>query len=148
MSANVQQHPHLICAMLKSARIEKGAGHMPYKPYVPCRHPGCSALVPPGQKYCEAHKPLHPEEVRAASKRGYNARWEKESKRFLVEHPLCVRCMRKNPPRYVKATVVDHIIPHRGDPTLFWDESNWQPLCKKCHDQKTRNEEGTPTYHY
>jgi 5-methylcytosine-specific restriction protein A len=56
--------------------------------------------------------------------------------------------MRKNPPRYVKATVVDHIIPHRGDPTLFWDESNWQPLCKKCHDQKTRNEEGTPTYHY
>ena len=66
---------------------------MPYKPYVPCRHPGCSALVPPGQKYCEAHKPLHPEEARAASKRGYNARWEKESKRFLVEHPLCIRCM-------------------------------------------------------
>ena len=32
------------------------------------------------------------------------------------------------------ATVVDHIIPHRGDMTLFWDSANWQPLCKSCHD--------------
>ena len=35
------------------------------------------------------------------------------------------------------ATVVDHIVPHRGDPRLFWDEKNWQPLCKECHDRKT-----------
>ena len=35
------------------------------------------------------------------------------------------------------ATVVDHIIPHRGDKRLFWDEKNWQPLCKDCHDRKT-----------
>jgi hypothetical protein len=28
--------------------------------------------------------------------------------------------------RYVKATDVDHIIPHRGDKKLFWNESNWQ----------------------
>jgi len=35
------------------------------------------------------------------------------------------------------ATVVDHILPHRGDEDLFWDESNWQPLCKRCHDRKT-----------
>ena len=20
---------------------------------------------------------------------------------------------------------------------LFWDENNWQPLCKDCHDRKT-----------
>ena len=33
--------------------------------------------------------------------------------------------------------VIDHIIPHRGDPILFWDRSNWQPLCKDCHDHKT-----------
>jgi 5-methylcytosine-specific restriction protein A len=31
--------------------------------------------------------------------------------------------MAKNPPRYVKATVVDHIVPHRGDPKLFWDRN-------------------------
>ena len=35
------------------------------------------------------------------------------------------------------ATVVGHIIPHRGNQKLFWDEKNWQPLCKDCHDRKT-----------
>ncbi|HOO52277.1 MAG TPA: HNH endonuclease signature motif containing protein, partial [Alphaproteobacteria bacterium] len=48
---------------------------------------------------------------------------------------LCVECERKG--HVIPATVVDHIIPHRGDETLFWDESNWQALCKKCHDRKT-----------
>ena len=40
------------------------------------------------------------------------------------------------------ATVVDHIIPHKGDMDIFWDEDNWQPLCKRCHDQKTATENG------
>lgn len=39
------------------------------------------------------------------------------------------------------ATVVDHIIPHKGDQYLFWDRSNWQPLCKLCHDRKTATED-------
>jgi predicted ATPase len=25
----------------------------------------------------------------------------------------------------VQATVVDHVMPHRGDQRLFWDEANW-----------------------
>ena len=25
----------------------------------------------------------------------------------------------------MKAEVVDHIVPHRGDGKLFWDEGNW-----------------------
>ena len=50
--------------------------------------------------------------------------------------------------KYVKATVVDHVVPHRGDEQLFWDRSNWRALCKRCHDQKTRREDQTPTYHY
>ena len=37
---------------------------------------------------------------------------------------MCVRC--KDEERLVKATVVDHIRPHRGDKELFWDKSNWQ----------------------
>lgn len=36
-----------------------------------------------------------------------------------------------------QSTVVDHIIPHRGNMDLFWYEENWQPLCKRCHDKKT-----------
>jgi len=41
------------------------------------------------------------------------------------------------------ATVVDHIIPHKGDDKLFWDQTNWQPLCKECHDGTKQSEEKT-----
>ena len=119
---------------------------MNMKPKVPCKHPGCPELVPPGNKYCEKHKAMHPEEVRSASGRGYGNQWRKASKQFLEHHPLCVKCREEG--KFVKATVVDHIVPHRGDSELFWDRGNWQALCKKCHDRKTRQEDQIPTYHY
>lgn len=119
---------------------------MPTKPKVPCKHPGCPELVPSGTKYCERHKPMHPEEVRSAASRGYDSAWRKASRQFLQVHPLCEECKKQG--RYVKAAVVDHIVPHRGDQKLFWDRCNWQALCKRCHDQKTRREDQTPTYHY
>jgi 5-methylcytosine-specific restriction protein A len=25
---------------------------------------------------------------------------------------------------------------------LFWDQSNWQPLCHTCHSKKTAREDG------
>ncbi|MFW0778491.1 MAG: HNH endonuclease [Rickettsiales bacterium] len=60
------------------------------------------------------------------------------SKLYLKANPLCVceECKGK----VVPAQVVDHIRPHRGDERLFWDESNWQPLAKVCHDKKTMQE--------
>lgn len=67
-------------------------------------------------------------------------------KAYLAAHPLCEQCMKEG--RYTQATVVDHIVPHRGDPALFWDPSNWQVLCKQCHDKKTGREDSNPTYHY
>lgn len=119
---------------------------MPTKPKVPCKHSGCPELVPVGQKYCEKHKPMHPEEVRSAASRGYNAAWRRASKQFLQVHPLCETCKKEG--RYVKATVVDHIQAHRGDQKLFWDRSNWQALCKRCHDRKTWREDSNPEYKY
>lgn len=119
---------------------------MPRIPDHPCSHPGCPRLVPRGRKYCNEHAGLHPEEVRSAFSRGYDRKWQRVSKAFLRSHPLCAECQRNG--RYVAATVVDHIVPHRGDQKLFWDESNWQPLCKRCHDQKTGREDSNPTYHY
>lgn len=117
------------------------------RPDVPCRHPGCPALVPYGQKYCEKHKALHPEEIRSAAGRGYTAAWRKASKAFLRDvQPLCQQCLKEG--RYTKATVVDHIVPHRGDPKLFWDKTNWQGLCKRCHDRKTRQEDSCQMYVY
>ncbi|MEP2204764.1 MAG: HNH endonuclease signature motif containing protein [Tateyamaria sp.] len=39
------------------------------------------------------------------------------------------------------ATVVDHIIPHRGDEALFNDRNNLQSLCTPCHSRyKQRSE--------
>ena len=89
---------------------------------------------------------MHPEETRSAASRGYDRKWQKASKAFLHRHPLCAECERNG--RYVTATVVDHIVPHRGDRKLFWDESNWQPLCKPCHDRKTGREDSRPEYRY
>jgi 5-methylcytosine-specific restriction enzyme A len=71
----------------------------------------------------------------SAARRGYDARWRATRKRFLAIHPLCAECRRLG--RVKAATVVDHIVPHKGSANLFWDESNWQALCKKCHDSKT-----------
>ena len=120
---------------------------MPYRPSVPCKHPGCPALVPYGTgPYCEQHVKLHTGDRDSASKRGYNSRWQKARSRYLHSHPLCIECQKAG--KLTKATVVDHITPHRGDQKLFWDESNWQPLCKPCHDKKTWNEDNNPTYKF
>lgn len=119
---------------------------MPRIPDHPCAHPGCPRLAPRGKKYCGEHAAKHPEESRSAGGRGYGSRWNKARKRFLETHPLCVECMKAG--RYVRATDVDHIVPHRGDPALFWDESNWQALCHRCHSVKTRNEDHDPVYSY
>ena len=74
----------------------------------------------------------------SASARGYGARWRKARLAFLAGHPLCASCQAEG--CLVPATVVDHVVPHRGDQTLFWDESNWAPACKPCHDAKTARE--------
>ena len=113
---------------------------MPSKPPKPCAKPGCGAVTT--GKYCEAHASedwQRKDERRGTSaQRGYTHRWRKASRSFLKRHPLCVEHQRHGEVR--PATVVDHIIPHRGDPQLFWDENNWQPLCKSCHDRKTAQE--------
>jgi 5-methylcytosine-specific restriction endonuclease McrA len=43
------------------------------------------------------------------------------------------------------ATVVDHIVPHRGNEALFWSIDNWQPLCQPCHDGAKQELEQTGT---
>ena len=103
-----------------------------------------SALT--GGQYCELHAKVHAGDRASAFERGYSHRWQMARKQFLVTHPLCAECERIG--KLTPATVVDHIQPHRGDQALFWDERNWQPLCKKCHDRKTRLEDQRPNYGY
>jgi 5-methylcytosine-specific restriction protein A len=60
--------------------------------------------------------------------------------KYLKQHPLCVKCLEEG--KITIATVVDHIIPHKGDMVLFWQVENHQALCKRCHAIKTAKEDG------
>ena len=81
------------------------------------------------------------------TERGYSNVWLKAAKAFLIAHPLCAECERQG--KVTPATEVDHIVPHKGDKKLFWDQNNWQSLCHECHSRKTAREDGgfgrTPT---
>lgn len=110
----------------------------------PCIHPGCRKYAVKGESYCENHLKLVKsarERFRlSAYQRGYDSRWAKARKAYLTAHPLCVECLKSG--TITPATDVDHIIPHKGDKTLFWDEKNWQALCHECHSRKTASEDG------
>jgi 5-methylcytosine-specific restriction enzyme A len=93
---------------------------------------------PPGAKSAAAVKRALDRQRPSAARRGYGPRWRRARAAYLARHPLCVPCRAAG--RLASATVVDHIVPHGGDPVLFWDEGNWQGLCKPCHDAKTARE--------
>jgi len=63
--------------------------------------------------------------------RGYGSKWQSARAGFLRSHPLCRICEQSG--RTTAADTVDHVRPHLGDMRLFWDRSNWQPLCRSCH---------------
>ena len=87
-----------------------------------CNKCGCHRLT--HDTYCELHQHLkrqYDDHRESASKRGYNGRWRKASKTYLLSHPFCIRCLQQG---------------------KFWDRNNWQPLCKQCHDRKTATEDG------
>lgn len=74
----------------------------------------------------------------SSTARLYDKHWRKARKSHLIREPLCRPC--KATHRTTPATIVDHIIPHRGDLTLFWDRSNWQSICETCHSIKSTKE--------
>lgn len=112
-------------------------------PNLPPRLCSCGSIVPSGERCaCQltadrARKARHDRTRPNARKRGYTREWEKARAEFLRTYPYCaMRCGNL-------ATVVDHRIPHKGDKHLFWDRSNWQPLCAHCHNShKQRHERG------
>ena len=111
---------------------------MPRTPKRPCRYPDCPNLCDSGV-YCRGHSQYSSDRLRGnAAERGYDGKWRAARDRYLRRNPLCVQCLKEGV--ITPATVVDHVVPHRGNQTLFWDEHNWQALCKNCHDQKTGHE--------
>ena len=125
---------------------------MPSMPTTLCSHTGCNANAG-ANGVCRIHKPkpkhqqatqikqAEPAKLKridqrlSASQRGYDARWRSARLLFLNDNPLCKYCKAND--IITGADVVDHILPHRGNQELFWDQSNWQPLCYSCHSIKT-----------
>jgi 5-methylcytosine-specific restriction enzyme A len=80
-----------------------------------------------------AKQPSWRSDKRKTSERGYGWRWQQARESFLrqPENALCRMCKKHG--RVTAATTVDHIVAHEGSTELFWDRSNWQPLCAPCH---------------
>lgn len=105
----------------------------PLRPCPGCRRkytreklcPACTATKQPRRRSKESQE-------RQAM---YDWRWRKTSERYRAEHPLCVECEQLG--RTEPSTCVDHIVPHRGNVELFWNEENWAALCDAHHKTKT-----------
>lgn len=93
-----------------------------------CAYPGCQEAIPLSEKYCARHKEKGKEQAEerearrkrfkgSSAERGYGSKWRKRRAAFLKEHPLCEECLKRG--LLVKATDVDHIIPHRGNQKLM-----------------------------
>lgn len=105
-----------------------------------CNRSGCRQLT--SKRYCPEHE--REAALRWSRERTrkpmqgatlYDGRWRAYSKSYLLAEPRCRACGER-------ASVLDHIRPHRGDHSLFWDSSNHQPLCRPCHGRKTAAEDG------
>lgn len=85
----------------------------------------------------------------AAAWRGWYslARWKRLRQAQLAAHPLCAMCLEAGitnagtlradggyqPDNRRHFLVADHVLPHRGDPELFWG-GDLQTLCPDHHD--------------
>lgn len=50
--------------------------------------------------------------------------------------PVMSQCYEQG--RTTPAYQVDHVVPHKGNQALFWDEQgNWQSLCASCGSAKS-----------
>jgi 5-methylcytosine-specific restriction enzyme A len=111
-----------------------------------CAHQTCGNRVDDG--YCPEH--ARTVDLRRGSQRarGYTRRWERRAKLFKQHYPLCgmrpdgrtpVMSLCYDEGRVTPAYQVEHVVPHRGDEGLFWDErGNWQSLCAACGSRKSR----------
>lgn len=117
---------------------------MAQRPRKACAHPGCPELIGAGITYCDKHRALsykRQDELRGtASQRGYGSRWARYARIYKRANPLCRACEAQG--IVTPAYVVDHIEPVTGpDDPLFWEPSNHQGLCERCHSIKRVTED-------
>lgn len=111
-----------------------------------CLWPRCGTRISKGA-YCALHGHEQEKATRGNSNdRGYNWQWRTRALAFLAMYPLCgmrpggaapVMSQCHAEQRVTAAVQVDHVEPHRGDQALFWNEENWQSLCRECGARKS-----------
>ena len=117
---------------------------MPSRSFKICKERECKELTRDASGYCPAH--IHLEEelkkqrcrkydaVRgSANERGYDSRWVKIRKMFLMRNPLCSDCLKGT--RLTPANEVHHVKALKKGGTH--DSNNLMSLCKSCHSKRT-----------
>src|SRR5579872_3478511 len=81
----------------------------------------------------------------SARQRGYDARWDRESRAWRRYNPLCLYCLAGafGQARTSAATRVDHLYPQRRFPGVFWLTDYWVSSCDECDAAKQALEHGT-----
>ena len=59
--------------------------------------------------------------------------WKRIRGQRLAADPLCVMCLAEG--KTTAATVVDHVMPHKGKRELFFSYANTQSLCETHHNR-------------
>jgi 5-methylcytosine-specific restriction protein A len=117
-----------------------------------CNATGCRKLV--NEKYCSKHaaekqeKGLSKRKMYDKNRPSYygwydTARWKLVREKVLFAFPFCAMCAKLGGNSL--STIVDHIVPHKGNVELFWDLENLQGLCAHCHSVKTSKEDSWNT---
>lgn len=114
---------------------------MPQKPFRACAHFGCTNLT--RERFCEDHiddkkkeKQFYEKRRGTAYQRGYDHKWNKESKRFRNK-PDNQFCYIQGPQCAELVECVDHIFPPDGpDDPRFNEDKNYGPACIACNSWK------------
>lgn len=127
----------------------------PYNPKKPCARINCVELVQTTERFCKLHKEENKKETLkqwnhsrdsnrpSSGERGYDYQWTKFRKRFVMERVeagdyYCNHCHIAF--RSTTDMQVDHIKPLQTHPDLKFEKTNLQLLCRKCHIQKTKED--------
>lgn len=103
---------------------------MAIRPLRPCKR--CQVATRNKSGWCDEH--TADGTGGTASQRGYGAKWRRYRARYLVQHPACEDCKKRD--KLTVATVVHHKQPVSGanDPA-FWRATNHEALCRDCHEK-------------
>lgn len=102
----------------------------------PCTHPGCGALVTDGSGRCPKHQRKSWVKKPTAPKRITGRKLQRLREELFQREPLCRQCLKAGIVRL--ASERDHITPLEEGGTD--EDANVQPLCKECHDSKSKAE--------